>query len=110
MSLPTTVDTRRVYRGDPYALQITFLDDDSDPIDLSASTFTAGLADTTENWTVDTTNAAAGVITLELSAAATALIISGTPAWDLAESPRWTQTLLRGQLAMSQRVKPGTEI
>src|SRR5690349_1011493 len=67
----TTYDIT-ITHGDSYSLPITFADSDSNPIDLSSSTFRAMIRQkytsaVLTSFSIDTTNAATGVIVLSLT-------------------------------------------
>lgn len=107
MSGPAPRDLE-IYRGDDYAHKITFVDnsDPPEPLNLSGYTFKAQIRDRPENgisvlssFTIDTSDAASGIITLHLNAAETE-IPSGY--WDLeVNDGSVTQTWLRGKVTMS---------
>jgi hypothetical protein len=77
-----------VVAGDGYSHTVSFVDADGDPIDVSAYEHRAQLrthhqATTATDFAIDETSAAAGSITLSLSAAQTRTLRVGVLVWDL---------------------------
>lgn len=97
-----------IYRGDDYSHQITFVDANNAPLDVSAYTFTAEIRDRSEGgaqvyatFTVDMTQAATGIITLHLAAADTR-IKTDVAYWDLqVDTGSAIQTWLAGKVTAS---------
>lgn len=98
-----------VYRGDSETRIFTFTDEAGDPIDYSASTWTAQIrrhekAETAVDLTVDTTDAATGVIVVELSAEDSAAL-PGRGVWDLQRTTGDdVETVLAGPVCVAGEV------
>lgn len=98
-----------VYAGDDYTHTVTAVDGNGDPVDLSDRTWTAQwrrsrVSATAVAFTVDTTNAAAGVLVVSLTAAQTAQLASGE--WDLqgVYGDGTVETLLQGEVVVTKDV------
>lgn len=100
-----------IYAGDDYSHTITAVDGDAVAVDLSDRTWTAqwreyAAASTAVDFSVDTTNAATGVLVLSMTAAQTATL-SRAGTWDLqgtytADSA--VETLLAGTVTCTKDV------
>jgi len=81
-----------IYKGDTYTHSVTIKDSANTAIDVSSRTYIAQVrqsnaADTAEaSFSVDTTDAANGVIVLSLTASQTGSLKSGTYYYDLQET------------------------
>lgn len=97
-----------IYMGDAYDHEITFTDADGDPINM-AGTWRAQIRKRVSDaaalvaFTVDTTDAATGVLVLSLTKAETAALTDGGAWWDLEETGAGV-TYLRGTVAITQDV------
>lgn len=92
-----------LYRGDTYAHTVTFTDG-TDPVDVSGYSWLAQIRETTDSaavveaFTVDTTNAATGVLVLRLSAAQAAEL-PRSARWDLQRTAGGVvETILAGRV------------
>jgi hypothetical protein len=94
--------------GDDYDLVVTVVDAAQAPINLTGRTFKAQARQFTDSpdvvdFTIDTTGAATGQLTLSLAATATAVLKPGV--WDLQQVVGGkTQTLLAGKLYVNAEV------
>jgi hypothetical protein len=101
--LPAVLDLD-LYVGDGFGLEFSFVDKDSgDPYPLTG-TFSAQVRHLDElvtAFSIDTTDAATGVLTLGLTPVQTELIVSGS-VWDLQQTPTVgvVRTWYRGTIRM----------
>lgn len=98
MPLPTRISDRKVYAGDPYALRLVFNNPDGSPRDVSTGVWTASLEGLPDAWTVDTTEAAQGIVVMHLSAGTSRLLPARLNRWDLFESVIFNRTVFVGRL------------
>jgi hypothetical protein len=103
MASPTKIQDRPVYRGDPYELRFLFKNEDETPRDLTTAAWVIELYGD-QDWAVDVTDAATGIVRFTLTAAQTACLTAPFVRWDLAESNIWGRTLFTGRLKLDGQV------
>lgn len=98
------------YRGDTVSVTCTFRDANDVAINLTGRTFAAQIKDTIggtliASFTIDTTNAATGVLVLTIPAATTSAWTWQTARWDLQETEGAViTTLLAGTVTLDGQV------
>lgn len=100
-----------VRKGDTYKLLVTVIDASGNGIDLSGRTYTASLiADggvTRTNFSVDSSLAASGKVTISLAKTTTASLSLGTHYYDFQETVgSETVTLMAGRLEVVEGITP----
>jgi hypothetical protein len=97
-----------IYQGDVYDHEVTFTDENDDPIDMSAATWRAQLrrnftsASVLASFTIDDSDAATGVVRFHLTKTQTA-DLPGAAVWD-AEDTTLGVTYLRGTVVATREV------
>lgn len=101
MSVPTDVGRIEFYEGDPLNVRISFTLD-GEPVDVSESTITVSLRGTVDP-TLDVSEADAGKVYLRFTREQTRAL-APTSTFDVAETPLWDRTMVRGTLVKRSEV------
>lgn len=108
MLYPTGMAPKRipdlvVYRGDAAVIRLVFTGDDDQPYDVSELAFTPTLRNAPYAFTVNTAEAAQGIVYLSLSEVATQAIATPSVYWDLYEDTLFHHTILNGKLVFQEQ-------
>lgn len=103
MATPTRVDDIHHYAGDPLRIRCDFTGDDDLGIDLGASTWEFGIRGDAVA-TVNTDEAADGVVFIDLTGDETRKLVRPFSTWDLRENGRWNRTMLIGRIVREDEV------
>lgn len=103
---PSRLDLE-IFRGDDLSLTVNFADDAGAPVDVSANTFSAIIADITTGATVVTASAAVNISAVTISIGHVALAsLPERSAWRLVEDADGSvTTILAGTLAIADEVQ-----
>lgn len=110
MSTPGTLDLSEV-QGDDWTLTLNFTNSLGYAVDLTGKTYTAQVRrnykddNVVGTWTIDTSGAATGVLSLSMDNATTATLTKSYYYWDLQENDAgFITTLLVGEITMIPEV------
>lgn len=115
MTTPSTVNLNEV-QGDDWSIEFNFIDELAYAIDLSTATITAAIrrgrtknSPIAASFDIDMSNAATGVVVLELTSAISALLTSKTYYYDIQKSDYYglKSTLVGGKINMQRELTSG---